>query len=194
MNIIVYDEMKTIINDNIKEAKEVICLECKKNILIKIEDYRISMYNCKNNHKIENISIKEFNELQKIVESKIICEICKINNKNKTYKNEMNYCLTCKKTICPLCKSTHNNNHLIINYEDRNIICNKHNDKYTKYCNECKENICMQCIREHKNHKGINFTDIMANIDNNNEYKNYIDKLINNIDEIIKELEEVKKI
>ena len=34
MNILVYDEMKTIINDNIKEAKEVICPECKDNILI----------------------------------------------------------------------------------------------------------------------------------------------------------------
>jgi len=193
MNILVYDEMKTIINDNIKETKEVICPKCKENILIKIDDYRISMYNCKNNHKIENISIKEFDKLQKFDESKIICEICKINNKNKTYKNEMNYCLECKKIICPLCKSKHNSNHLIINYEDKNIICNEHNDKFTKYCNECKENICMKCAKEHKNHKGIYYGDIMANIDNNNEYKKYIDKLINNIDEIIKKLEEVKE-
>ena len=193
MNILVYDEMKTIVNDNIKETKEVICPECNEIILIKIEDYRISMYNCKNNHKIENISIKEFNNLQKIDESKIICQICKINNKNKTYKNEMNYCLECKKIICPLCKSKHNNNHLIINYEDRNIICQKHNDKYAKYCNECNENICMKCVKEHKNHKGIYFGDIMANIDNNNEYKEYINKLINNIDEIINRLEEVKE-
>ena len=193
MNILVYDEMKRIINDNIKESKEVICPECKENILIKIEDYRISLYNCKNNHKIENISIKEFDNLQKIDESKIICEICKINNKNKTYKNEMNYCLACKKIICPLCKSKHNNNHLIIKYEDRNIVCNKHNDKYVKYCNECNENLCMQCIKEHKNHKGIFYGDIIDNIDNNNEYKEYIDKLINNIDEIVNKLEEVKE-
>jgi len=193
MNIIVYDEMKTIINDNIKEAKEVLCPECKENALIKIEEYRISIYNCKNNHKIENISIKEFDNLQKIDESKIICEICKINNKNKTYKNEMNYCLACKKIICPLCKSKHNNNHLIIKYEDRNIVCNKHNDNYVKYCNEWNENICLQCIKEHKNHKEIFYGDIMANIDNNNEYKEYINKLINNIDEMIKKLEKVKE-
>ena len=114
MNILVFDEMKTIINDNIKEIREVLCPKCKENILIKIKDYRISMYNCKNNHKIENMSIKEFNNLQKIDESKIICEICKINNKSKAYKNEMNYCLTCKKIICPLCKSKHNNDHIII--------------------------------------------------------------------------------
>ena len=143
MNIIVYNEKKTIINDNIKEAKEVICPECKENILIKIEDYKISMYNCKNNHKKENKSIKEFDKLQKIDESKIICEECKINNKNKTYKNEMNFCLNCKKIICPLYKSKHDNNHIIIKYEDRNIICNRHNDKYVKYCNECNKNICL---------------------------------------------------
>ena len=43
----------------------------------------------------------------------------------------------------------------------------------------------MKCAREHKNHKEIYYGDIMDNIDNNNEYKKYIDKLINNIDEII---------
>ena len=97
INILVYEEMKTVINHNIKETREVLCPKYKENILIKIKDYIISMYNCKNNHKIENMSIKEFNNLQKIDESKIICEICKIYNKNKTYKNEMNYCLECKK-------------------------------------------------------------------------------------------------
>ena len=52
MNIIVVDEMNKINNDNIKESEEIICPECKENILIKIEEYRINMYNCKNNHKI----------------------------------------------------------------------------------------------------------------------------------------------
>ena len=193
MNIVVYDEMKTIINDNIKETKEIICPQCKENILIKIDEYRISMYNCKNNHNIENKSIKEFDKLLKLDESKIICEICKINNKNKTYNNVMNFCLACKKIICPLCKSKHDNKHIIIKYEDRNIVCNKHNEKYVKYCKQCNENICMQCTKEHKTHKGIYYGDIMDNIDNNNEYKRYIDMLINNIDEIIKKLEEIKE-
>jgi hypothetical protein len=76
MNILVYEEMEEILNNNEKELKEVICPECRENILIKIEEYRISMFNCKNNHKIENKSIKEFDKLQKIDESKIICEIC----------------------------------------------------------------------------------------------------------------------
>jgi len=193
MNIVVYDEMKTIKNDNIKEAKEIICPECKESILLKIDEYRLSMYNCKNKHKIENKSIKEFNNIQKIDELKIICDICNINNKYNTYKNEMNYCLICKKIICPLCKLKHDNNHIIVKYEDRNIICSKHNEKYVKYCNDCNINLCMECIKEHKNHKGIYYGDILANIDNNNEFKKCLEKLINNINEIIKKLEEIKE-
>ena len=80
MNIVV-DEMNKINDDNI-ESEEIICPECKESILIKIEEYKINMYNCKNNHKINNISIKEFNNTQKIDISKIICDICKINNKS----------------------------------------------------------------------------------------------------------------
>ena len=89
MKIIVHDEKEEIKNNNEKEVNEVICPECRENILIKIEEYRISMYKCKNNHKIENISLKEFDILQKIDESKIICDICKINNKNETHKNNL---------------------------------------------------------------------------------------------------------
>ena len=75
------------------------------------------------------------------------------------------------KNISPLCKSKHENKHIIVKYENRNIICNKHNEKYIKYCNECNKDICMECIIEHKNHKGIYYGEIIENIDNNNEYK-----------------------
>jgi len=53
--------------------KEVICPKCKENILIKIDEYRmINMYNFKNNHNIENKSIKEFDKLQKNLNINII--------------------------------------------------------------------------------------------------------------------------
>ena len=56
----------------------------------------------------------------------------------------------------------------------------------------------MECIKEehnkeHNNHKGINYQDILNNINNNNEYKEYIDKLIDNINEIINKLEDIKE-
>jgi len=193
MNIIVVDEMNKIKNENIKESEEIICPECKENILIKIDEYKINMYNCKNNHKINNITIKEFDNTQKIDISKIVCDICKVNNKSNIYNNEIYKCITCCMNICPLCKSKHDNNHIIVKYEDRNIICNKHNDKFVKYCNECNEDICMKCTIDHNNHKCINYTDIIGDIDINKEYKEHIDILINNINEIINKLEEIKE-
>jgi len=111
MNILVFDEnTRNMNNENIKESDEIICPECKENILIKIEEYRINLYNCKNNHKINNILIKEFEETQKIDISKIICDICKEKNKSITYNNEMYKCLSCGINICPLCKSKHDKN------------------------------------------------------------------------------------
>ena len=41
--------------------------------------------------------------------------------------------------LCPLCKSKHNNDHKIYNYDKLNIICNKHNELKTNYCNDCKK-------------------------------------------------------
>ena len=36
MNIIIYNINNTIINENIKQSEDIICPECKKNVLIKI--------------------------------------------------------------------------------------------------------------------------------------------------------------
>ena len=76
MNILVYDKEQ---NDNINEnntikSKDVICPECKENILMKIKDYRINLYECKNNHTKNNILFDEYENLQKIDISKIKCD------------------------------------------------------------------------------------------------------------------------
>ena len=88
MNIIVYDIDNTIINENIKQSEDIICPECKKNTLIKIEDYKIRKYNCKNKHN-NLILLKEYENTQNIDISQIKCEICKIKNKSNTYNNEI---------------------------------------------------------------------------------------------------------
>ena len=56
--------------------------------LIKIEDYRINMYNCKNGHKKENILLNEFENTQIIDESKIKCNNCQTQNKSTTFNNK----------------------------------------------------------------------------------------------------------
>jgi len=197
INILVNKNNETIVKENYIISKEIICPECKENILIKIDEYKINLFDCKNNHNINNILIKEYENKEKIDISKIICDKCKMKNKSNTYNNEFYRCNICKINICPLCKSNHNNNHKIINYDNKNNICEIHNMNYNKYCKECKINICMMCFKEHKNHLIIDYGDIIIsnedNIKEKNKLEEYINKLNNEIDNIIKILNKVKE-
>ena len=64
---------------NLKRLNEIICPECYKNILMEIDDYKIKLKNCINKHN-KTIKIRKFEDSQKIVSTKIICNNCKINN------------------------------------------------------------------------------------------------------------------
>ena len=103
-------------NDIIKQ-KPIICPECKENIKLEIRDFKINLFGCENGHKRENILLNEFEETQKVDESKIICDICRTNNKRDTYMNAFFRCYTCRKNMCPLCEYKHDKSHEIINYE-----------------------------------------------------------------------------
>ena len=117
-------------NTSIIKSKYIICPKCKENINFKIINYKICLYECKNKHRINNIIFNEFEKTQLLDISQIICDICKQNNKSNTYKNEFYKCLTCNINICPLCKSSHDKKHNIIKYENKDYICQKHNDIY----------------------------------------------------------------
>ena len=137
-------------NDNIKKSKEVICPNCKGNARIKFENYKIKLYECENNHIYEDIQLNEFNKLQSIDESQIICDNCKTNNKSETFNKKFYICNTCNIKLCPMCKSKHDINHYIIDYYLKNYFCKFHNgQKYTSYCNTCKLNICFSCSEKH---------------------------------------------
>ena len=77
MNILVINN--NVNNNFIKQkiSKEIICPECKENILIYIKNFRINLKGCKNNHIQNNILLYLFNETQKIDSSNIIRDICK---------------------------------------------------------------------------------------------------------------------
>ena len=169
-------------NKNIIELKEIFCPECNEKVIIKINDYKLEM-KCINNHN-NILSLKDY--IEKIGISKIKCNDC---NKNKydTPNNEFYICLICNINLCPVCKSTHDKNHNIINYDDKNYICNKHNENYIKYC--CNKNICKECENEHKDHNNINYEDILPNI--NDDIKVYIDKLKKEIDDIKNKLNNI---
>ena len=128
--------------------------------------------------------------------SKIICHNCKTKNKGNTYKNELYRCNSCNINLCPLCKSMHNKDHYIINYDKKNYLCNIHNENYISYCKTCKINVCMLCESLHKDHHILYFGKILPNIDDlknkKNELRKIIDRFNDDIQNIIKQFNKVK--
>ena len=149
MNVIVYNNSEEIKIKKDIISKDIIWPDCKENCLMDIKDFKINFHKCKNNHENNNILLNNYELTQKKDLNEIKCDICQNNNKGKTHNNEFYICNNCNKNICPLCKSIHNNNHNIINYEDKNYICKEHNDIFNKYCKTCNKNICIICESEH---------------------------------------------
>ena len=161
MNIIVIDDNKTTIEKHEIISKDIICPECKDNIIMDIKNFKINLSGCNHHHNKYNIILYSFEETQKIDLNEIKCDICD-NNKGNTHNNEFYRCNTCNKNICPLCKSVHDKNHIIINYDDKNYVCDKHNESFSKYCEDCKENICLVCEKKHNNHKLFDFKNVLV--------------------------------
>ena len=162
--------------NNLVKSEYVICPICKESAILEEKDYKLKIYGCENGHINENILINQFNKTQEIDYSKIICQKCNKNNRYNTLKNEFYYCDECKINLCPICKSIHNNNHRMINYNNKWYKCDIHNKEYNSYCNKCKINICMMCENNHKEHELI-----------------YYGKLIIEDNKIIKYMKEIRK-
>ena len=166
-------------NQNSINLKNIICPECGENTQIKIEGFKINLFGCKNGHNLKNILLENFENTQKLDNSKIICNQCKENNKNNN--NGFYYCLNCKINLCSSCKENHDKNHDIIDHEKKKNICEIHNEKYIKHCNQCQLNICIFCENSHKNHDLIYFGDLIPDI---NKINNIMKKLGDEIDNI----------
>ena len=151
--ILVYpiDNRYTQIKEEKVKQSNIICPQCQDIATIKIQNYKISI-NCRNNHKTDNMFLKDFETSQKIDESKIVCEKCKQKNKSNSYNKEFFICLQCNISLCPLCKSTHNSNHSIIKYDQKPYICFEHEDTFSSYCKLCKVNLCTACENKHSGH------------------------------------------
>ena len=190
ITILVY-EMNDLILDEEGElikSKEIICPKCYEICLIKIKDYKIKLYDCKNLHVTKDILLDEFENTQKINISKIICNSCNKNNKSKTYNNKFYKCLTCKQNLCPECKLKHDKSHEnnIIDYDNKNYICNIHNDFYNSYCDECNKNLCMLCQNEHDD--GHNMIEYRKVIEDKEKIKKELDEFNKNIDKLNDEI------
>ena len=179
ISINVYQNDPEDSSKNVFEIKDVICPECKENARLKIINYKITLFECKNNHKINNILLNEFNNTQIINLSNIKCDICKENDKGQAYKNKFYNCISCNKKFCPLCKNKHDKTHNIIDYDLKNYICTLHNELFNSFCKKCKKNICILCEPEHNSHSLINYSKILPNKDTK---MNEIKELKKNID------------
>ena len=191
---IFYIKIKHISKDkllyNKKNIKGIICPKCGEICKIKFDDYKIILYECKNNHILKNIEFENFIEAQNIEISKVKCSNC--SKIEETIKFDEYYiCLECNKYLCKLCKDIHDKEHNIIKYEYRNYICNIHNENYISYCYKCNKNLCLKCENEHINENSLIYLkDIIPSINDSEieEMKLKIEKFNNNIKDIIEKL------
>ena len=146
------------------KTKDIKCPVCGELIRIHFQDYKITLFGCKNNHKIDKLFLNEYENSQKKDFLKIICNKCELNKNNwddiKFYK-----CFTCKSNLCKLCKLNHDEGHNIINYDKLNCKCSIHNENYNSYCNNCKMNLCILCEKDHINHNIVLFKNILKKDD-----------------------------
>ena len=191
------NEIKILVNDvnceNIENKKilksSIICPECGNICILNIKDYKIRLNKCINKHNNEYILLDEYNDLQKNNELNILCSNCN-KNKKEIYNNQFYKCCNCKINLCPICKLNHNKEHIIIDYELKNYLCNIHGERYMSYCNECNKNLCDLCEIEHNKDHNCNYlTKLITNKKNNiNELRIKIDNLKNEIEDIINDI------
>ena len=196
MKVLVHTiEDETPDSDIIIKSKDIICPICRESCRIKVENYKIKLFGCINQHTTNNIKIKDFPNTQKINISKLVCNKCKIKNRGDSYKNEFYKCLTCNQNLCLLCKTSHETDHHIIKYEQKNYICYEHNEHLIKYCKDCNRNICFLCDEEHNKHNTIFLGDLIPDIKQSKnkllDLKTEIDIFNNKIKKVIKQLNEL---
>ena len=149
-------------NDILIKSKQIICPNCFEIALCEITNNKIKL-TCKKGYT-NDLTITQFKNFQKIVQSKIVCGLCKKNNKANTFENKFFRCMKCKKDICPLCKNSHIKNELsnyIIDYEQKYFYCETHAEKYNSYCKTCSMNLCLQCENIHNNHQVLSYGKIL---------------------------------
>ena len=177
---------------SLKKSKYIICPECKESARIDVNNFKFEIFGCKNGHQTNNILINDFEKSQKINESKIICENCNRVNKSTSYNNIFFICFQCKKNLCQLCRSIHNKNHDIIDYDDKFFICNLHYESYFSYCKTCKRDMCLACEEEHAEHETISYGSILPKEkklkEEMNDFYNKKEVFKNDINNIINKL------
>ena len=195
---ILVTEKNNFSNSSFMNSKDIICPKCGERAKFDIIKYML-LLQCLKGHNIGNIFLDKFEKTQKIDNTKIICDECKLNFKANSDKNNFYKCNQCKKNLCEQCNNKHkeeNKEHNIINYENKNYICDIHNEKYNSFCKQCNKNICTNCNNEHKEHEIIYYENLLPNLNEvenkNKKLRNDINKLKSIINDMINKLNKVK--
>ena len=188
ITILVYDNDSTNLNDK-KLTKSIICPECGEDCLINMENYKINLSKCDNGHNKQNILLNEIKDIQKSFEEKINCNDCK-KNISQTFNKTFYKCCECKINLCPLCKTNHKKEHIILDFDIKNYRCNIHGERYILYCKNCEKNLCDICELNHdKDHNIITHKEILIDQD----YKQNLKKLKAKINDLKSLFEEYNK-
>ena len=168
---------------------------------------------CRNNHKKENMPIKEFLSLSSKELKDICCNYCSLN-KEKNKDINLYHCNKCQKYICNLDNYKHSNewdNNILIETEKIDLTCNIHGKNLSHFCCDCKRSFCELC-EEYQSHnkksidelnfkgyqKKILLKEICKNLNDldiiYNEIKNVLMKKITDIYEMNKNFLELNKI
>ena len=167
-------------SDNVNVNKEMLCPECWRIPIIKIDSSKhIITSDCNFNHHC----ILDLNQFIKKSSNHslydISCSICQ-KNQNKS-KIIYQYCLECNNFLCNLCSQNHdtqkqNKNHHLISIDKLNSYCILHKNKYNSYCETCSKNICVKCKNLHEKHKIINFEAVFPSKEEIKQKKNMLSK------------------
>ena len=209
INISVYEKAESKENTNteikpenisLKVSDHIICPRCKFMSEIDINNFKIFLTNCNNNHSMPGLYMNDFITTQYIDESRIICYECKKPKKELQLSSNQLLMCSCGIPICQSCLEKHkekskekndNKEHNTIPYNDKDYFCIEHNMVYTGYCQKCKKNICNKCEEKHAKHRIDLFEKIIYKDTYVQNIKNMNDELIKKVNKFNNELNEL---
>lgn len=81
MNILVFHIYEDVKSNNIIKSNEVICPECKESAFIQLKDFKIDLFGCKNGHKMHNLSLQDYENLQMWIFLKLYANLVELEIK-----------------------------------------------------------------------------------------------------------------
>ena len=146
------------------------CPSCKLIPLIKLNSFEDTLeYLCPNNHKEKGKFEDIYKKLKLNNLNNLICSFC--SNKS------VFYCPNCVNFVCNEHKKVEENKkHVLININNIDCYCFKHNHKISDYCKTEKLFICAEC--DHSIKKNCNLIHLKNLIFKEEKINNYI-KLMN---------------